>query len=532
MKLSIPKQKDQLIRERNRLMKHILIIFFCISLLTNLIFDRNFLLNVTIPFGSVLLLLLLMINYIKVNPYVTLYSMITIMYTYIFIVIYFEPAFINFILLWLALVVSSIYYETKPIVYASLLSMLLSVYFYLKNEETIFSIGDPTDLVYIFVIFILITIFLILTSRFTEKLRKEAEQKKEKVANELFEAERFFEFLFNQMSDAVIIHDCFGKIISVNKRFQEIYSWNETEVVGSIVPYVVENKHKYLQRMWKEVYETGERIEDIEMKHVTKTGKEVHVLLSITPIHDNTGKIMALATFSRDISLKLQTEEYIRRSEKLSVVGQLAAGVAHEIRNPLTVVSGFLHLLQEQDKGNRYYRLMIKEIDRINSIINEFLIFSKPKVESYQKVHLAMLVQEVVTLMSMTAVMNNIFIKEKFFAKGIDIEADPDQMKQVLINILKNAIDAMPDGGTIYVTMDVVDEDYVMLTIVDEGVGMSSEQLARLGEPFFTSKEKGTGLGLMICYRIIENHRGKITFQSEPQVGTTVKIILPIKKGD
>ncbi|EEL49881.1 hypothetical protein bcere0022_28070 [Bacillus cereus Rock3-44] len=232
----------------------------------------------------------------------------------------------------------------------------------------------------------------------------------------------------------------------------------------------------------------------------------------------------------RDVTELKETEKLLRRSEKLAVVGQLTAGIAHEIRNPLTSLKGFLTLLKpditEQNKW--YVDVMLSEISQMESITSQFMAMSKPQVLSIHSCQIKKLIEEVVTFILPTAIMHNVHIIMDHSSVLPEIQCDGNQLKQVFINIFKNAIEAMPTGGKIFIRTQWIEERSVLIRIIDEGCGIPQDRISRLGEPFYSLKEKGTGLGLMMCYKIIEEHQGKLEITSELNTGTTVDICLPI----
>ncbi|NDI34898.1 sensor histidine kinase [Chengkuizengella sediminis] len=224
-----------------------------------------------------------------------------------------------------------------------------------------------------------------------------------------------------------------------------------------------------------------------------------------------------------------QSEEMLIKSEKLSVVGQLAAGVAHEIRNPLTSLIGFLNLIKHGKEMNKeVLEVMTSELHRIELILSELLVLAKPQEITYKHKNIHNILKDVLTLIEIQATQNNVKIQLDIEEKVPFIDCDENQLKQVFINLLKNAIEAMPSGGNIFIFVKMNEDEKVLISIQDDGCGMNEEEVCKLGEPFFTSKEEGTGLGFMLSEKMIHNHKGSMHIHSIKDVGTSVDIILPL----
>jgi two-component system CheB/CheR fusion protein len=210
----------------------------------------------------------------------------------------------------------------------------------------------------------------------------------------------------------------------------------------------------------------------------------------------------------------------------LSAVGQLAAGIAHEIRNPLTALKGFTKLLEPITEKKNYLEIMSSELDRIETIISELLMLAKPQKIQFEQHNVSVILQEVIMLLDTQAILNNVEIITKFAEPVPLINCVQNQLKQVFINVLKNGIEAMPEGGHLIVKLKVEDNNKVLISFTDHGVGIPKSKILELGTPFYTTKQNGTGLGLMMSYKIIENHHGNIQITSTRGRGTTVTITL------
>lgn len=215
----------------------------------------------------------------------------------------------------------------------------------------------------------------------------------------------------------------------------------------------------------------------------------------------------------------------IMRAEKLNTLGELAASIAHEVRNPLTVVKGFLQLMQQEDRKYPYIPLVLSELGRAESIINDYLNFAKPEFKKIEQVNLAELITEVMILLNPLAIKNGVSL-DSYLEKNVYMDTDKNQLKQVLVNIIKNAIEATQQEGRVFIKL-IVSNNETMIIVKDNGKGMSKEQLARIGTLFYSTKDKGTGLGTTVSLRIIETMNGKVSYASELGKGTEVKVVFP-----
>ncbi|TMU87181.1 GHKL domain-containing protein [Bacillus sp. BHET2] len=227
---------------------------------------------------------------------------------------------------------------------------------------------------------------------------------------------------------------------------------------------------------------------------------------------------------------QVRMKKELMKAEKFNVVSELAASVAHEIRNPMTTVRGFMQLLQREtltDEQKSFIDISIKELDHAQDVINQYLSLAKPQTEEYEVFSLTETMNESVGVMSTYAVMNSIDMK-KNIEKDLMIKGMKIEVKQVLLNLLKNAIEAVQENGEITVGASRHKDRQVMITIQDNGAGMPPEQLKVLGRPYYSTKEKGTGLGLTVSYQIVKRMKGEIQVESEVGEGTTFRIFLPL----
>lgn len=227
----------------------------------------------------------------------------------------------------------------------------------------------------------------------------------------------------------------------------------------------------------------------------------------------------------RDIH-RLRSE--MQERERFRLISQLSTVFAHEIRNPMQVTRGFLQLLDEPElpiKKKEYIQISIEELDRANQIIHDFLSFGSPST-NMEKFDVADQLERVANIITGYSLNQNVEVKTEL-QKNCWIYANPQKLNQSLINILKNAVESMPNGGTVWITCNPAEDGYIQIVIKDEGVGMTQKQINQLGSPFYSLKEKGTGLGMMVSMQIIHSLQGKIKVTSQKNIGTQITILIP-----
>jgi two-component system, sporulation sensor kinase E len=350
---------------------------------------------------------------------------------------------------------------------------------------------------------------------------------KKKAEKKLEQSEQRYKSLFRHNPDPICSFDQNGFCTSANPALFLMTGYTETELLNKSIHHLIIPEHIEL---WQEHFtETLHgQTHQYEITFLHKDDGFVELNILNVPIVVN-GQINGVYMIGKDISERKRAEEMLIRSEKLSIVGQLAAGVAHEIRNPLTSLKGFVQLMQTKVTGyDSYFEIMKDELERINFIVSEFLVIAKPQSVLYQPKDALLILQNTVVLLGSQAMIHNVELLSAAEENLPPINCDENQIKQVFINILNNSIESMPEGGIIRMELNRHDERHIMLRFTDEGCGIPEDRIPRLGEPFYTTKEKGTGLGLMVTFKIIENHGGRMRIYSEMHKGTTVEIILPI----
>ncbi|WP_084423152.1 two-component system sensor histidine kinase NtrB [Cohnella thermotolerans] len=246
------------------------------------------------------------------------------------------------------------------------------------------------------------------------------------------------------------------------------------------------------------------------------------------------GKVIGAYVLFRDVTQLMALEEQVRRSDRLKMIGEVAAGTAHEIRNPLTAIRGFIQLLhrslaeRQMNRELDYVDIVLAELERVNALVNEFLLLSKPKKVELQPVRLGKLFDEMLPMLRNEAVMHNVTLQYIPRNELPSIFADKELLKQVFLNLGKNAIEAMTEGGMLIIRERPCPPGAAEVTVdvCDNGPGIPEEMIDRVFDPFFTTKEQGTGLGLSICQRIVHELGGRIEVSSGTG-GTVFSVTIP-----
>ncbi|CAG7639326.1 ATP-binding protein [Paenibacillus allorhizosphaerae] len=362
-----------------------------------------------------------------------------------------------------------------------------------------------------------------------ERLRRIVTERKY-MERTLEESELKYRLIAENTSDLIMVldGDCTVSYFSPSHQYVLGYQAYELEHMGLRELLHPEDEGIYMiavERMF-ESKESRSVTMEFRLKH--KDGPWIEFESHCKPVKGEVNRIEHIVIISRDISERRKAEEILLQSEKLSFAGQLAAGVAHEIRNPLTTIKGFLSLYKKEHASLKYSDLLLSELERIEIITSELLSLAKPQAVQLTRTDVKELLEYIVELLSPQAHMNNIQFIKVYGESCFPITCEQTRLKQVFLNILKNAIESMPEGGLIQISLHKEAEEECLVTIKDQGCGIPEELLAKLGQPFYSLKEKGTGLGLMISHRIIEQHNGSINYQSKVNEGTLIEIRLPL----
>ncbi|MDF2857134.1 MAG: sensor signal transduction histidine kinase, partial [Neobacillus sp.] len=337
---------------------------------------------------------------------------------------------------------------------------------------------------------------------------------KKQIENILRNREQKYRLLAEHSSDVIMSHDLDFTFKYISPSVQAILGYKPDEMVGKKPKEFIHPEDRKELREQPPFNRThNSRV--VTYRFRKNDGTYIWLESTIKALfNESTDQIKEIITVSRDIQLRMETYERFQKSEKLAVVGQTAAAVAHEIRNPLTAIKGFMQLFSTEKEINpAFVTIILDELDRVETIISEFLTMAKPHAEKSVSIRIDHIMEQVIQLLQTQALMKNKELNIRILDPMSPITGDPNSLKQVFMNVIQNSLDAITELGKIDISI-FADPNGINVKITDNGCGISKERISKLGEPFYSTKEKGTGLGLMTSYRIIANHNGKISVES------------------
>lgn len=334
---------------------------------------------------------------------------------------------------------------------------------------------------------------------------------------------------------AIMIVDKNEQFIEWNEGAEKIFGYTSQEAIGKHSSFILPHGKKYVDELKLIQHQVGKLGEPIvlDTERVTKSGKIIFVQLNVTRLPSSDGQYIGRSIVIRDFTEVKRLQQQIDQSEKLAVLGQLSAGIAHEIGNPLAGISSIVQLLQRKandDTTNEYLAILRENIDRISKIVRELVDFSRPPKYEESMIDVGGIIKTAIGIVKYDKRVRNVNFETSLSTDLPSISAVADQILQVFVNILINALDAIKGEGTI-VVKSTNDDDNIYVDICDNGCGMEEEVMQKIFEPFFTTKEvgKGTGLGLSVSYGIVKKSHGDIKVSSQVGKGSCFKVILPIE---
>lgn len=340
--------------------------------------------------------------------------------------------------------------------------------------------------------------------------------------------------ILESIATGVFVTDANARIIMFNKAAEEILGIPREQALGSSYFRTLgEQSRDALIQSFDYSVKSGKPYLGREVELVTVLGKNVILKPFISPVRDSEGTILGMVIVFDDVTEKHQLEEQIRRADKLTALGHLAIGVAHEIRNPLGSIMGFAQLIQRDlppgDPMHEVIDIIIREAERLGKVTQELLDFARPAKIQFAFLKVNWVVEKALFLIEMENTNNEIKYIRRYGDVIPEIFASMEQVQQVIINLLQNSIQAIGTKGTITVSTRQVNESWVEVAISDTGEGILPENLNKIFDPFFTTRLKGTGMGLSIVHQIMTRHGGCIQVRSNPKKGTTFVLRFPVK---
>ena len=338
----------------------------------------------------------------------------------------------------------------------------------------------------------------------------------------------YLELFFKQSQDAISVFDMNNNIITCNPAFEKLYGWTLQECVGKSIPFYAASECLKVEKRQKLLFK-GQSLSNIQVTEQRKDGSLFQAEISMTPIFNEHKEVVAISNITRDITAKLQLEQNKQEIERLQTISAIAANVAHEVRNPMTAINGFIQMMN-QDTANPYAfftEIMESEINRVNQIVTDFLVLSKPTLHDSSSLSIVELIKEIIIEFNAEFERRAIACHLHSTQVDFNIHGSKSSLHQVFHNLLSNSCDAIGHTGTITITL-TSKEDALCICIEDNGVGMDKETLESIDQPFFSTKESGTGLGILISKKIIVDHKGTLQVESQQSAWTKIWIHLPL----
>ncbi len=352
----------------------------------------------------------------------------------------------------------------------------------------------------------------------------------------------FYEDVLASLIEGVVVIDPSRRITLVNRAAEEIVGITSEEAVGRSLDEVFRDLTE-IASLATQTFETGRSFSNNDAL-LRRSGGETRAIGVMTSVVTGSGGgITGVVAVLRDLTSVREMEEQVRRAERLSALGVLAAGIAHEVRNPLAGVRGAAQLLRSEIRGNQalvpYTDVIVREVDRLDRIVTGLLPFASPRTFSYGPVNIHSVLDRVLLLEQPRAAAAGVGFQREYDPSLPPVRGNEEQLAQVFLNLVRNGVEAMPQGGRLTLTTRVPDPfmairregermRMIQVRVADAGVGIPPEATASLFTPFFTTKDHGTGLGLALSHQIVTEHGGAIRVESEPGRGSAFSVTLPM----
>ena len=342
----------------------------------------------------------------------------------------------------------------------------------------------------------------------------------------------FNDRIIESMRSGLVTTDLRGHIITFNRAAEEITGYLAADVRGKKIFDIFGDIERQIEAGLESI-RNRTRLPRFDIGCKTADGRELHLGFSVAPLVDDGDTSRGYLLTFQDLTEVMELEREVRRQERLAALGKMAAGLAHEIRNPLASMRGSIQVLATElsfsPDQSQLMQIVLRESDRLNRIVSDFLTYARPPKIERTVIDLASVLSETISLLRNSSELTpDHFVTEEYPDEPVLYNGDANQIRQIFWNLARNAIRAMPNAGELRVTLDAEPECDVIIALSDTGVGMSREQRERLFEPF-NSSSGGTGLGMAIVYQLVRDHNGRISVESEARKGTRIAITLPAR---
>jgi two-component system, NtrC family, sensor histidine kinase PilS len=447
---------------------------------------------------------------------------------------------------------SMIFFRRGALFSASLSSLLFGFLLLLQLYRWINPLGEPpiydASQVFYTLIIYMATFYIVafLSSAISEELKKKGKELDQKQVD-YNQLEAFNRNIIQSLDSGLLTIDLSGNINFLNRTGEKILNRNEEKLKDTSIYDLFPKMDRMIEEARKKDSVPAPDYQRYETLLPNHDGRKIYLGFSISPLTDAEGSLIGHTLIFQDITKFKEMEEEMKRVDKMAAVGVLAAGMAHEIRNPLASLSGSIQILKTEltldDHQEHLMEITLRESERLNALITDFLLFAQPPQTHKILYPIKKILEETIDLFTHSPCFHDgIHIRRPGDLEEVRASIDPDQMKQVFWNLFINAAQSMSNGGEIQVQLgrgngwgvtglplpsQLGGKEWAKISIIDSGNGIAQEEREKIFEPFFTTKENGTGLGLSIVHRIIENHNGLIRVESELGRGSSFTIYLP-----
>lgn len=342
--------------------------------------------------------------------------------------------------------------------------------------------------------------------------------------------------VLNSLSNIVVVLGKGNRIIMCNQAFETAFEMKSGEVLGKTLQDLLSRFELKNRDFIPKATPGAGLCEPGEVTLTTPGGNKKQLVLQCAPIYNLDGRAIGGIFVASDVTALKREQELLQQREKLAMLGEMAAGVVHEIKNPLTTIKGFSHIIasmaQDETTGN-FARIIERSANDMNKVVSDFLAFARPRPPALKETSVNEMLQSIRFILETHILTNGIDLDIALSAGEKTVMADESQIKQVLLNIISNSVEAM--AGAVNPRLTISSglswtKDEMFIAISDNGKGMTPDERLKAGTPFFTTKDKGTGLGLSICYQIVNEHGGRVCIESQEGIGTRFTITLPCKE--